>query len=397
MKFFSNVTFAVVLTGLLLCPASGQQNQTESPLALEVRFEKGPPSYMAVAPAGSKPRGSVFSRFGHILSWKAPDNTPPVTAVRIVPVAEGKGARVTVSVLFGESRDKEEIVGGYLVNENQKVSTPELIGFGIAPFDLKVVAPTGVPSPGLPLVNNNTTSIETVGVKPDRSLLATFIVTLRNNAPKRVVALEIRIVTARSSRIPTHLQGIEGNGLIEPGATYAFRAEGGDQSTVPASTDGMPAVPTAITINTVIFDDGSYEGDPKPAADFLSVQAGYWVQLKRVGVLLDANSGSPGADLRALKSKVLRLVETPSREELSAIPAKYVFPDDNVQFDAISDFKFGARRIKQLLLEDIGAFEKVHAAQESTGHAGTNAATADDARAWVKKASEKYSGWLSRM
>jgi hypothetical protein len=395
MKLFSNVTFGAVLIGILFCPAWAQQTQTASPLALQVRFEKGPMSYMAVAPAGSKSRGSVFSRFGHILSWKAPDNSPPVTAVRVVPVAEAEGVRVTVSVLFGENRDKEEVVGSYLVNENQKVSTTELTGFGIAPFDLKVVAATGAPSPGPPSVTNNTPSIETVGVKPDPSLFATFIVTIRNNSPKRVMGLEIRVFTGNGSRIPTHLQGIEGNGLIEPGAIYSFRAEGGAQSTLAASPDDVPPAPTAITINTVIFDDGSYEGDPKPAADFLSVQAGYWVQLKRVAALLDGNSGSPGTDLRALKSKVLRLTDTPSNEELSAIPAKYVFPDDNVQFDAIRDFKFGARRIKQLLLEDIGVFEKANAVEQNAGHTG--AATADNGRAWMTKAAEKYSGWLSRL
>jgi hypothetical protein len=413
MKGFSNATLAVVLTALMFCSAYGQQKQGATPqpaLALEVSVEKGPPSYMAVAPAGSKSRGSTFARFGRILSWKAADNSQPVSAVRVVPVAEADAVRVTVSVLLGQNHGTEKAVANYLIHGNEQISTPELAGFGVQPIDLKVVPLAKPPSLDPPAATNNTSSIEMVGVKPDGSLLATFIVTVKNLAPKRVLALDIKIFTGKNWPIFARPQAVEGRGLIEPGATYEFRVAGGGQRETAASggqretaaSGTVPLAPTAFTINAVIYDDGSYEGDDQAAADYLTIQAGYWLQLKRVAALLDAASSAPGSDLRTLWAQVTGLAETATQDEVLTIPPKYVFPAGIVQFNAVGDFKLGARRVKQLVLEDIRTFEKAHppqgvSAAAAGSHSAGTPATPDEVRAWLAKATERYSGWVSRM
>jgi len=397
MRSGPSITLTLVLIGLAVTPAAaGRQKpgnkQQQELLALEVRFEKGLPSFVPIAATGTTARGALFSRFGRVVSWKSPDGSPPVSAVRVVPVPEGSGVRVSLSVLLGPNHDKERSVADYIVQKNQTITTRELAGFGVEPFELKLVAVTDPASLTPPSITNNTISIESVGVKPDQSLLATFIVTVRNNAPRRVLLLDASVISASSSEpIPVRPQGIEGRSLIEPGATYEFRAAGGGRDKDALTDfDSVPPAPTAININGVVFDDGSYEGDPKAAADYLSIQAGCWWQLKKVTALLAA-ANAPGADLTALKVRVLGLGDVPTRKEIGEIPAKYVFPDPEVQFDAVGDFKFGARRVREMLLADIAAFEKGHPAQDKTG------AKSDDVQAWLTKVTARYSGWFSRM
>jgi hypothetical protein len=401
MRVFPNAVLVLLLTALLFSPSvAGQQQQPrleQPPLALEVSYEGSRPFYFQVAPTGSKFGGGWFSHFGHIANWRPPANSLPVTAVRVLPVVEGDAVRVKVSVMFGEYHDKEKAVADYLVHVDEKLTTPELAGFGVTPLSVMLVKTTKPLLAALPSINNKTTSVETIRLEQAyTTTFPSFVVTLKNLAPKSVLAIHIDTATTNNHHFLTTLGKPLGGALIPPGGLYDFHAS---TPTAGDMTEGgfSPDSPSTVTIDTVIFDDGSYEGDAEHAAKFLTVEGGRWLQLRRIAALLDAASRAPSVDLRSLKTQVSDLTDTPNTEELSLIPAKYVFPDGIVKFDAAFEFKLGAHRVKQMLLDELKAFERRHPQQAATSDAAPEQGALSPSRAWVATASVKYSRWFSNL
>jgi hypothetical protein len=339
-----------------------------------VAADEHAPSYMTVAPAGSN----------RIPSWKAPANMLSVSAVKFAAIMEGEAVRVKVSVLLGQYHDKEKTVATYLMRENETISTQELSGFGAVPFNIKVVKLkpwSGVP----PAITNKSRSLEVVSVEGQATLFPAFKVTVKNTSSKNVIALDINVSVPKGGPLLSRPQAVEGKSLIDPGALYDFFARSGDGGEM-AREGYEPQPPTGIVINSVMFADGTYEGELGPALDQFAIVAGNSAQLPRVLGLLDAALEADGSGVRNLRTQISALPDDIEATAMEGALARYPLLAQAPGPKTVAMFKHGVHRVKQLLVEDIKTFEKNHAQ-----------ASREEARAWLEVTRQKYADWLAKL
>jgi hypothetical protein len=188
----------------------------------------------------------------------------------------------------------------------------ELKRFGFELLVLKVVeavpGPEMPPTPAPARVVNRLKSVEVVSFWDDGAHLERGRLVLRNVSTKNITALEINVpeggVSLTAQAPPTHP-------LMTPGGTYEEEISlGSGWRETPHGPEPEPQ-PEALMIGTVVFDDGSYEGDVKTAATMVASQTGRATQLTRVLSLveraLDAQGQDAAGAFESLKSQVAAL------------------------------------------------------------------------------------------
>jgi hypothetical protein len=374
---------------------SQQQQNHPAPtgLALEVTYYKDrPPAYATVPGPDSKPNGAWYALFRRVPSWQPPTEALPVRAVNVISRLEGETVRIVVSVYLGvQLFEKEQAVATYRVLENEKITVEGLSRFGVEPFEIRVVRVNPLAA-SPPSIVNRTESIEVVGLKVNNSTFPSYTVTLRNISGKNVDALGVKVFAdGRQNGISLPF-GKRGECLIAAGATQDIFVLGA--KTARATPEGYsPDSPShqEILIHTAVFDDGSYEGETKTAADFRAFKAGSKIQVARLLALLEEalDSSEPNvmAALERLKAKAASLSTTVETATLKDLLKE--FPSFN---------KEEAAGLKQAVavslagdrlefIKRIGEFEKA-------------SAQADDPqafRAWLSSTKEMYEQWLSRL
>jgi hypothetical protein len=170
--------------------------------------------------------------------------------------------------------------------------------------------------------------------------------------------------------------------LIEPGSTYEMKVSSvtGKATNPPTA---IPSQPDRIEIATVVFLDGSYEGDPLYAALINNEIATCGVQLTRVLALLrNASAQSSDQALRFLAKSSLELPEQFEASEISTVKARFQMLNARDWRTTEMGATQGLRTAKSTLQFDINQFEK----------AGTN--DPDRIKNWLAKMSDKYALWL---
>jgi hypothetical protein len=284
---------AIAITLILFEATSAQSQQSRSPatgFAVEVTFFEGkPPAYEAVRrtklPRGE---GSWFGLFGRIKEWSLPPGAQSVCAVRVVPYLDGETVKVTISVLRGEKfLDSEDIVGTYTVRENEGLAIESLRDFGVEPFKLKLIRVPPQTS-DVPTILNKTKSLEVVGIELIVATFPRYKLTLHNLSEKNISAIWINTMRDGKLSLSGMAQGDEGEPLVKAGSLKELnemlitRAVATAAGYSPASPRGQQ-----IVIATLIFEDGSYEGEAEPAATFRGNAIGSKIELKRVVALLE--------------------------------------------------------------------------------------------------------------
>ena len=380
-----NLIAAVSVVISLLNVASAQQSQNPSSqtgLALEVTYKAGwPPAYQPV-PWASAPRGSVwYGRFGRVAGWGPPAGAQPVSSVRVVPFVDEEAVRITVSVLRGEKfPDAEGIVGAYSARENETVTILALKEFGVEPFQIKVIRVAPL-VPGLPTIVNHTKSLEVVGIEPGISTLPTYKLTFRNLSDKSVGAVRLNVEEGGRNTLTGMPQGKDGQPLIKAGALFELDQLWPTRArTTPAGYAPVPSNAQKIVITSLVFADGTYEGDAEPAAEFRGFVAGRKTELERIVPVLentlagDVSAKSLRADLSALSYDV-----NPSDVAELAI----AFPDikrERLQWL----IEASVHLVRRELLAEVERFEQRGYRKESF-------------RSWLTHTKDRYSNWLARL
>ena len=282
------LTQAILLFAVCTIAAAGQVSAQETPvqptrLALEVTFYPGrAPGYQAI-----KKEGGWYGLFARIDS----QNTPPNAAFRAVHIAsyiDRDTVHVIISLLSGEKGPENKLqVAEYVIHETQKITVEELRQFGIHPFEIKLVrlAPTLGPVPSVVLKDiQSLLVVKSIAID---STLPSFQISLLNQSDKAVVALAVN-VTSTKREMSSLPRGVEGQPLIEAGKVHELRVATPLRA---RETRGgyEPATLTnqRIEITTVIFADGTFEGDPSPAEMFKSFRAREKAELSRLISLLE--------------------------------------------------------------------------------------------------------------
>jgi hypothetical protein len=375
----------VVAVCCLAASAAAQEKPAEQQppapglLLKVVRFEGERPMFEGV------PGRFWTPTFRRVAAAKPAKSALPIQAVQVAARPEGDKVRVSVSLLRGERHpDDEEPVASYLIGVGEEVSARELEGFGVEPFRLAVVK-RETPVPVTPAVVNRTQSIEVAGVELDFSKSGALRYTLRNLSGKDVAA--VRVNTMLNNRL--WLTGLrlskEGQALIKPGEVYADTTPVDGRAT-PGADGYVLTLPDTLVVASVVFTDGTYEGDVETAVTTKAFREGDKIQLTRIVSFLREAQAAPDlntpAALARLKARVASLDCDADAASLAEVLNQYPEFVNDARRAAKSGVEVSLNRRKRELLGALGAFEK---------------AGAGDFGAWLKDRLEKYEAWLSRL
>jgi hypothetical protein len=386
---------AIVIFVLLAFPANAQQ-ETSAPLvatqlALEITFLKGqPPSLYPVASQQARQSGGYSTRFGKVNGWQLPQGALPVKAVQVVSRMEGDIVRVQVSVLSGrESIEREEPVTIVEFSEGKQVTINELTKFGVEPIEIKLVKV--VPRRTvLPQIVNQTESVLVSGIQVGTSTLPSYQLSLQNTSTRDIVAMEVTVVL--SGKISTVMvrHGEQGAALIYAGKQYPLTISAAYQVR-PSYGEKPPDFSRDhdCVIKSVIFRDGTYEGDKISAARLRAMIKAQQIYLPRVIALLQEalNSTDDGITLKQRLAAGLAALKT----EVDESEVKLVFDEfpgltPNAKTVLSQIMRGGFNGVSRTLREELDRFEKSQASHEKAAF-----------RDWLLATKNKYEQWKSKL
>ena len=255
--------------------------------------------------------------------WKQPAGVAPLIGVKIRSTYEGEGVRLKIAFVFDDSEpadapgpkygEREQAVSSHFVREGEAITVAELRRFGYEPMTLRVVPalPSRLAEPppaAQPQIANPLQSVTVVSFESEEAAPKFYRLTLRNLSAKSITALEI---TAGGGGRRQRMEATSGRPLMAPGGTCetSIDVSGGWLKTPQGYV--ADARQQTWTVGTVVFDDGTYEGEARTAAVIAASRLGRRTQLARVLALLETVSETAGRDavatLEELKARVSAL------------------------------------------------------------------------------------------
>lgn len=345
--------------------------------ALEVTYVKGRPfAYQRIG------QWAWYALFARVEGWKPAPGEMPVDAVKITPRVEEGLVKVRVTVLKGKFLETELPVGDYPIAQNAKLTLDDLSKFGVVPFEVAlVIAPATISE--LPAVVNQTKSLQ-ASVAPDTATLPTFQLKLLNNSTKPVRAFTYETVANGRKRISAMPNKPEGGILIPPGQTHEEKIRVSLDSTT-TSTGEVPAALKDVTvmITSVIFADGTFEGDVYQASRYRAFMLGERTQVKRILDFLRTDLTSVSMDiLSGQVSDMTWYADEPAFEN-------FVNGIGGLNEKAKDDLRETAEVMSSSVKRDF-----VAEFGEKRTLLGDKPA---EFQAWLKAAAERYQKWLSAL
>lgn len=353
-------------------------------LTLEMTFLKDrPPAYMTIPELAATARNYLFGAYNLTPNFQTSAERLPVQAVKLISYLENGAVKIKVKVFTGrKSFEKEEDVAEYSMREGERISVKELANFGVEPFEIAVVRVAPSVS-ALPAIENKTTSLQVTAIEPNFSTLPSYKISLLNASNKAVSALTCETVENGRNRLSGIWQNKYGEYLIEPGATlvremsipleYKKSVEG----EIPKSASQQTFV-----ISSVIFADGSYEGNASRAAQFHAWTLGRKTQVKQIIALLESFENNSSA------FNFSKFVEQSAKLETKISESE--FGKFLKQFPSLTENEKAFLRDGVEGLSDDVKTEFTTGTQKRLKELEPNAA-----RIYLKALKEKYQNWLA--
>jgi|GEM_PF-1069768 len=265
-------------------PNVSETAEQRAPLILEIFYNPQiPPAFINVHNAQAKPSWIWVTRFVRLPNWETSKDLPRTRAVRIEPRYNGETVDVRVTLLRGETTfDQEDLVGTYHLGLGESGTIQQLESFGIQAFKISLTNAVP-PAPPAPYIDNRTRTVEVAGIKVENLPLPAYRVQFRNLTNKNISALQVDVLRG----VTTLFQGKEGRPLIEQGGISeeylpAVKAELRGGSYVPGTAES-----NTIVIRSVVFSDGSFDGEAESACRFESFTVARRLWLSSVVRFLD--------------------------------------------------------------------------------------------------------------
>lgn len=377
---------APLVASLSLAAAARQAGPpVPSNLILEIVYFEGAPTSFQLVPHGPEMVGGWFGRFKTVPRPAGVKDWPPVQAVNVISRVAGEGVEIKVSVYTGERMfDREEPVGTYTAGVGEEVMARGLERFGVEPFRMKVLRLSMNPA-APPVIVNKTQSIEATVSAFDSSKGVSARLSLRNLSSKRVTALGFS--ETRDGRVVWTRFAAEEDArpLIEPGAVFHAGVSQVRRGHVSPEGFYIPYAPETILIQTAVFEDGTYEGEPQAAARAAAHDEGARLQLARALALLRKAAAKP--DAARLAEQFAALGYEADAATVESLVKRYpglAAPERELVKGAV---EVSMHRIRKELLDELAALEK-----DSAG-----APDAGKLRGWLAAKRDKFEGWLSRL
>ena len=292
--------------------ALAQGDQKPDPnfgFVVEVIYAKGSP--IAFQKVGQE---AVYYGYSPLPGWSRKPGELAVQGVRVVPRLEAGEVKLKVTAYRGDHQEAEDTVGEYTLSERTTV-LDELRNFGVVPFEARLVHASQTVA-NLPTVVNKTKSL-IVTVEPNSSTMPNFKMKVLNSSAKPVFGFAFNVYSEGKARLMGVPRGEDGANLIEPGAAYESKAGYPTQlvresSAVPPTTMSS----AELQILSVVFADGSTEGDGGPAVRLRAYQLGAKVQLSRILSILRSGAAT---DPDTLSAKIEKSPVSISSDDMSSI------------------------------------------------------------------------------
>lgn len=353
-RFWRGVSLSILLAGipiLLALSISGrtQEKISQHDLMLEVVLPGDTNSSGGVLVWSGSPGTGIPRRAIRI---NDPTAAGEFTALHFRFETEGNAIRVTLSIVYDDSQNPQQgnsdrkVIGSYLIREGESLRPAELDRFGIEPLELRAISSRPVlfkPGEG-PRIVNNTTALEVARLEKH---LRTYQVWLKNGSGKNVVAY-----TISSGRTSVGTEGAwfgDKRAAISAGAT----TEDG------LRLDAREVEKNGITIQVAVFEDESFEGDPKLGAQFSAKVEGIKIQaphvLRRIEETLLIDDAGLRAAFDKLESELWEIPEAMDKPSaLEFLKTKFSFLGEKAVSALYEDLKGGLYDARNIALASLG-------------------------------------------
>ena len=280
---------SVLILLVALQTAGFAQENKEPSLAdnyvLEVMYSKGSP--LAYQRIGG---WTWYDGFRRAPGFERSADGRPVEAVKIYTREESGTVKIKVTILSGADIEFENLVSEYRVG-TEKITLSELAKFGVVPFEVGLVRSPATTA-YIPKVNNDTKSL-VVSIEPVVANLPAYKIRVLNSSAKPVAGFSYNTFLEGRRRYSGMPQQFDGTPLINPGGFYEKVFPYALQSTTQSTGEVPPPIPgLQLNVLTVIFTDGTYEGERLDAARFRGYKMGEKIQLTRILEILRSKSAA---------------------------------------------------------------------------------------------------------
>jgi hypothetical protein len=379
-----NKTLLILLI-IFACTSLTLAQKTEpTGLVVEVTFADGFfPKPAQIDVHKDKSQGTWFAKFPKTPKANSIEKSETVRAVNFVTKIEKDKVNVKVSVFKGEKFfDKEELVALYSLGVGDEILINKLEQFGVQPIKITLVKITPNTSI-LPTVVNKTQSLQVVGLEPNYSTLPTFKVKISNNSAKAVKALHIGTRIGDKYLILASPRNRYGEDLIKAGEILEKTISNNYKQTSVSKDQNLEVQSEQIfEIITVVFEDGSYEGDVRPAIDILSFYQGEEIHLKRsIPILYELMEED---DLDKISRSLSAIKTDVNNSDLEKLFNKIADLLDKTKPRPGLPVEISTRGNKKRLIDE---FNEVKVTVKNSS----------DIKNWLKTTIERYENWLTRI
>lgn len=392
MKPMAALSFAfttLVCLSLTSMPldASAQEKHAAKLSVRLVIYDGAAPAYYPLADDGSG-MGAVIKNFKRLppSPWKS---YAQIETLTLLLVRDGSRARVSVFIPNEtEGYPESGKVAECLLDEGGECVMTQLLVRGVEPFRVGVVRRVETKL-APPQVVNRTLGVEVTSVEV-REAGPSFELTLHNASGKEIRAVEIEERRGWESKGSPPRYEWKKMELIKPDEAWKVLIEFGWNL---KSEQGGHAVepPDRIIIKSVLFSDGSYEGETSFAARAEALKTGRRAQLTRVLEILREYGDQPGADVREtareIALKVAMLECTADWTSVAELAGRFNLSSGRVFDDIKSSMEEGMELQRAAVL---GHLKDLNASvpADANGRAF---------HGWLKKWREAYEKMLARI
>lgn len=387
MELLPKIIAAVILA-VVSCAAPSQAQEHSTLNGYAIRITYWGKQYVYTPMYGPELKGDTeFGLVPQAYTRPTSKDDDHVSLVRIAASFEGGAWQIKISVIRGGFQDKgEHAVATYSARVGESVRVREMAGLGVEPFEVTIV-PVIPEAVAPPEVTNKTRSIGVVSLTPGM-IPQPYRLLLQNLSHKRVAALEVNAYGDKERLYLMWPRGEWDRPLMEAGATFEMELQSAPRGQS-AFGEHPPNRPDRFEVATVVFEDGTYEGEPFLAALINALMAGSKAQLEQVLALLreafEATGDSNKDVVLNLKRGASGLSEEAEPAQIKELGARFRTLDDYQKPNLKTYATLGLHDVKASLLKDIDEFER------------GNAADSGLLRAWLSKTRDKYGKWLNAL
>lgn len=363
----------------------------------EYVIEVGKADGCGFAPIRPGPNAGLFQYTLSRPSNFLPDSAgqPIVSVVNFQARQAGDFWNVEVVLSVGEFYDAgAKPVAKFTLRTNERVEVPELANFGISPMRVGVARIIGLSSTKPDVINKTESiSLETL---ENRQLPGPYLLSLKNNSDKDVLAIQYNIYKDHKFLSLKWMGSPLPEPLIKTGAVYRLEVPSEDNTC--GDPDGYRAGQSnRIDIVSVIFSDGSYEGEPALAALIRGKAFGNKDQLIKIMSVLDNANGGGEPDAAVIISNLKELAET-VREAADPNMLEALqngLPPSGADPNVLAGFiRSGQHDVKTSLISDARQLEMMLRSQGNSSVSSSQVNTRH-IHEWWTATYAKYKQWLT--